>query len=115
MEEKTLYQLSVGVIIAGLLFLYFYAEEVDVHVDPQKIEGELTEETAHLRGRVTQLHTAEKVIFLKVEGERIESNDVILFTPEPIYVKEGDTVEITGTVEEYRGKREVVANKVEVR
>jgi len=35
-----------------------------------------------------------------------------LFKDSEIFLEEGDYVEVTGTVEDYNGKKEVIANKV---
>ena len=47
-----------------------------------------------------------------MESERVEKNNIILFPDQEIFLKEGDSVEISGTVEEYNNQKEVIGNKV---
>ena len=54
----------------------------------------------------------DRVAFIELQGERVETIDVFLFADEDVYLQEGDYVEITGTVEEYQGKKEVIASKI---
>lgn len=98
-------------IFFGLIFLFFYAEEVELK-SVARIDSELPEEEVRISGRISRLSDHDKVMFLELQGERIETIDVILFKEEDLFLHEGDYVEITGTVEEYEGKKEVIASKV---
>ncbi len=111
MQEKTLYLISVMVILLGLPFLFFYADEADLP-SVARIDSELPEEKVRVSGRITRLSDHDKVIFLELQGERIETMEIVLFKEEEIFLHEGDYVEVSGTVEEYRGKKEVIADKV---
>ncbi|MBU0470925.1 MAG: hypothetical protein KKA62_04855 [Nanoarchaeota archaeon] len=111
MEEKQIIKLSFFVIVLGVGFLFFYAEEFNLAV-VKDIETVTNEEEVHLRGRVNSLKTTEKATFLEVEGEKIVKTNVIFFPEEDLFLQEGDFVEIVGTVEEYKGEKEIVANKV---
>lgn len=111
MKEKTLLQASLIMVLAGLIFLYFYAEEADLPM-VEKLNTMLPEEKVRLQGIIWRLRQQDKVAFIELQGERIETMDVVLFTDEDLYVQEGDVVEIKGTVEEYQGKKEVVATRL---
>ena len=54
----------------------------------------------------------EKVIFIELTGERTETVDVIVFPDSDIFVNEGDYIELSGTIEEYEGKKEIIANNI---
>ena len=114
MQEKTIFKTSIIVTLLGLSFLFFYAEEVDLK-NVARIDSELPEESVTMQGVVKRVQQSEKVIFLELEGERVETVDVLLFTSEEIYLKEGDFVEVSGTVEEYEGKKEIIANSVKLK
>ena len=45
-------------------------------------------------------------------GERIETMDVVVFPEEEIFLTEGAYVKISGMVEEYQGKKELIASKI---
>ncbi len=113
MQEKTLFRLSLAAALAGLLFLFFYAGTVTLE-RAERFDSLLPEEKVTLRGILTKVSEQEKVVFLQLDGERRETIDVVLFREENIPLQKGDYVEITGTVEEYEGKKEVIAGKVEL-
>lgn len=111
MQEKTILQVSIVVIILGLFFLLLYAQNLDVR-NVERIDSEIPEETVLLKGVINRVSQHDKVIFLEMLGERIEKVDIVLFNDEEVFVKEGDYAEITGTVEEYKGKKEIIADKI---
>ncbi len=111
MQEKTLFKVSLLLAFLGLAFLFFYAEEVDLKV-VENLDNSLPEETVKLRGVVQSINKQEKVLFLNLEAERMETMDIVVFPEEELFIQEGDYVEITGTVEEYQGKKEVIASTI---
>lgn len=111
MHEKTLFRLSLIVTLAGMLFLLFYAGAIKLE-RVERLDSLLPEEKVTLRGVLTRVSEQDKVIFLQLDGERLETIDVVLFPEENLPLQEGDYVEIIGTVEEYEGKKEVIAGKV---
>ena len=111
MQEQALFRLSVLVAVFGLFFLYWYADGISLE-PAQNLDAIKPEETVTLRGIISQVQAHDKVLFLRLDGERKETADVILFTDNNVFLREGDTIEVTGTVEEYQGKKEVVASSV---
>lgn len=111
MEEKTLLKISLGAIIIGLTALFFYTEKVELESDLD-LESVPFDKEVKIRGKITSLKTHEQAIFLEIAGERIETTKVVLFNDRDVFLKEGDYVELSGKVEEYKGKREVIADKV---
>jgi len=111
MEEKTLLQASLIMVLVGLTFLYFYAEEVQIPT-AQQLDNLPTEEEVHLQGIISRLSRQDRVAFIELQGERIETMNVVLFTDEEAYLQEGDYVEIVGIVEDYKGKKEVIASNI---
>ncbi|MDO8656538.1 MAG: OB-fold nucleic acid binding domain-containing protein [Nanoarchaeota archaeon] len=111
MEEKTLLQVSLIMVLLGLTFLYFYAQEVQIPT-AQQLGNLPPEEEVRLQGVISRVSQQDRVAFIELQGERVETIDVVLFADEDVYLQEGDYVEITGTVEEYQGKKEVIASKI---
>ena len=111
MNEKIILQISVAVIILGLGFLFIYAQELDLKVIP-RVEDALPSQAITLTGTIDQLKPQGKAIFIKLTGSTVTKTDVILFTDEDIFLHPGDYVEVSGTVEEFNGKKEVIGNKV---
>ncbi len=111
MQEKTLIKFSLIVTILGLSFLFVYAQSFDLRLVPD-LEMTSPSEKVAMKGTVKNLKVTDKAIFFELEGEKIVHTDVILFADESIYLREGDHVELTGQVEEYKGEKEVIAEKI---
>jgi len=111
MEEKTLLKLSLLVTLGGLLFLFFYSQEVELEVSTE-ISETPAQEIVKVRGVVKTLTAKEKVLFLQVINEKEEEFSVVLFPEEELFLKVGDYVQITGAVEDYQGKKEILANEI---
>ncbi len=111
MQEKTLLKIAVLTALLGVGFLALYASELEIGA-VERLDTALPEETIELQGIITRLNQRDKVTFVELQGQRIETADVVIFTEENLYLQQGDYVEIVGTVEDYQGKREVIASKV---
>lgn len=111
MKEQTILHLSIIMVLAGLAFLFFYAEEVELPTSSQ-LENIVPEEKVQIQGIISRLSQQDKVAFIELQGERVETMQAVLFPDEDLYLQEGDYVEIIGTVEDYQGKREVIASTI---
>ena len=111
MNEKTILQISLIMIILGIAFLFFYAEEVEIPT-AQQLDNIPPEEKVRVQGIITTVSKQGKVAFLQLQGERVETMNIVLFPDQDLYLQKGDYVEIIGTVEDYQGKKEVVASKI---
>src|SRR3989338_8548091 len=111
MDEKTLLKISIAVVIVGMIFLFLYAESIDLPVSSNL--GTLpASEMVKVKGIVRSVKTFDKVAFVQLDAERMEKMDILLFQDKNLFLKEGDYVEVEGTVEEYQGKKEVIADKI---
>lgn len=113
MQEKTIYHLSLFVLIFGLGTLLYFSYDEDVSI--KSLSEAAPEEDFQVQGVVTRVSVSDKAVFLEVEGERIETVDVVLFSKDKIPVQKGDYVVIKGQVEEYHGKKELIGNEVVVK
>ncbi len=111
MEERLLLKIALGVSLIGVLILYFLSAEISLS-RIENIETIEPEEEVEVRGKIGKISEQEKVAFLEIWNEKIEKVKVVLFKEGDIDLKEGDYVEITGTVEEYQGEKELIGNKV---
>ncbi|MBS3123017.1 hypothetical protein J4437_00115 [Candidatus Woesearchaeota archaeon] len=114
MKETSLFKLSLLCTILGLVALYFFAEEIELPA-LSSLEGEPIGGTSKIQGRVSQLRQSGNTLYLEVEGLQTIKTDVIFFTAEKPYLQTGDYVDIEGQVEEYKGKTELLAQKVTLR
>jgi len=97
--------------LLGLTFLYFYSDELDTKVTPS-LESTPPSQQITLLGKITKITTTDKATFLQIQGQRIETANVIVFNKENILLPEGAYAEITGRVEEYHGQKEIIAQKI---
>jgi len=87
------------------------SEEINIDTI-QSLEQIPTEQTVRIAGIITKLRQAEKAYFLQVEGQETTTMDIIFFPDEDLFIEEGDYVEVLGDVEEYQGKKEVIASSI---
>jgi hypothetical protein len=111
MQEKTLLKISLLTGIIGIIFLYLVSIAIELPT-VQKIDRLAEETEVKLSGIIGKVTSKDQVAFLEVMNEKIEKTDVILFKDQDIYLGEGDYVEITGTIEDYQGRKELVGNKI---
>ena len=114
MKEKNILKISLFLVLLGLIFLYFYSTELNLN-NVKNFDNLQVEEKVIASGVVEQVSISDKVIFLKLSALREQQMDVIVFNDQDIFIKEGDVVEISGEVEEYNGKKEIIASKVVVK
>lgn len=111
MKEKTLLKGSVLLMIVGLLFLFLYAHKIELkQFSPaNQLRGE---EKVAMAGTINTVKAIGKATFLELEGQRIETTKVIVFPAGELFLQPGDYIEIAGTVEDYKGEKEIIASKI---
>jgi len=114
MDEKTIFTISLIITLSGLLFLYFYADEFTTNI-VQNIDNLPKTSEVTIKGKINSLTTKDKAIFITIEGKQTIKTDAIIFQKEELFLHEGDNVEITGNVEDYQGKKEIVVSKVTIK
>ena len=66
-----------------------------------------------LKGTVMQISDKGSVVFIEVNQQNPMT--VVLFTDDDnLKLKNGDNVEVLGEVQEYKGKNEIIAEKIRV-
>jgi len=113
MNDSTLLKIAVSFSIIGLITLYFVSEKIEI--DPvaiDKLDEMEIGRTVKIKGYVEDVHNLEKVAFLKIAQEKTETVSVVLFLEENISLKPGDYIEVTGEVEDYEGKKEIIGNLI---
>ncbi len=111
MKEQHLVIASVIVLVIGIAFLLLYAEEADL-IPPARLEENSETQYVQITGTIKEVRSQKNVSFLQVDGQRKEVVDVILFPKEELFLHEGDEVTIEGVLEEYNGKKEIIAHNI---
>ena len=114
MQEKTLLKLSVLATVLGLALLWFFAQDLNLKV-VEDIQTAPSSQQVKVRGILGKVTQHDRVVFLTLQGEKVETMDVILFPKDNLFLREGDYVEIEGQVEDYQGTKEIVGSKVTIK
>lgn len=112
-NEKNLLYTSIAVSIIGLAILFFYAEEINL-VPTGSIDEIMIEEEVSVYGEVSSVSQYDTVTFIEINNQVTEITKVILFQDKDLTLEEGNIIEVSGTVEEYEGELEIIANSIEV-
>ncbi|MBT4446445.1 hypothetical protein HOA92_03055 [archaeon] len=97
--------------LIGLVFLYLYSGTITVDT-VDTLDGIREQSEVKISGEVISVSQLEKVAFVTIGFEKLETTDVVLFLDRDLLLSSGDTVEITGTTEEYNGEMQLVASSV---
>ena len=115
MKEKTLLKIALSCSVLGLVMLFFVSDSITIsNIDISKIEDEEIGRIVKITGMVTRVTNLEKVMFIEVGQQKIEKVDVVLFKDHDFDLAVGEQIEIIGEIEEYKGEKEVIANRVKV-
>ena len=113
MKEKILFKLSFIFSLVGITILFFISENSNINpISISDIEKEEIGNTVKIIGKIERTTNLDKIIFLEVGQEKIETISVILFKDSEILLSKGDSVEIIGEIDDYNGKKEVIANSI---
>ena len=117
MKEKTLFKIALICMVIGLCVLFFISVKIEVkEINVGKITNIDIGKEVRVIGRVERVSDTDKVMFLEVGQQKIESVSVVLFKEEKnIPIKQGDYVELIGELDDYNGEVNIIANAVKIR
>lgn len=111
MKEKLLLKISLISALIGILALFFLSENIKVdEVSIDRLDGLNVGTDVKIKGFVKKITDLDKIAILEVS--QLKSVTVILFKSGNLTFKEGDYVEVTGEIEEYEGKMEIIGNEI---
>ena len=113
MKEATLLKTALVCSLLGLIILYFISAKIDVkEYKPSRLNENIGDDVK-LTGTISKISKNDNVVFLEVDYQ--SPVIVVLFTDnENLSLKAGDSIEVIGEVQEYKGKNEIIAQKVRV-
>jgi len=115
MKEKTLFKIALICSFLGLIGLYFISDRISIdRISISDIEKVSLGDTVKIIGKIERVTNSDKVVFLEISEMKTESVSVILFKDSDFEINEGSYVEIEGEIDEYNGKREVIANRIKL-
>ena len=99
--------------LVGLVVLYIVSTKIELKDYKAPVLNKNIGDDVSLKGTVAKITNRGNVVFVEIIHQSPVS--VVLFAGDnPVELKSGDKVEIIGTVEEYNGKEEIIAQKVRV-
>ena len=113
MKETTLLKTALICSLLGLVILYFISAKIDVKdYKPSRLNENIGDDVK-LTGTIAKISQNDNVAFLEVNYQNPVI--VVLFTDnENLSLKIDDTIEVVGEVQEYKGKNEIIAQKIRV-
>ena len=98
--------------VLGLIILYFVSSGISA---PVVEHFDVDNEEVKVEGSIVKMVDRDNVKFISIDGCKEEMLELVVFSDEDIYVKEGDYISATGTIEEYKGKKELIVEELSIR
>ena len=113
MKETTLLKIALICSLAGLFALYFISTKIEVKYYRPSILNKNIGDDVKLNGIVAKISDRGNVIFIEVNQQNPVT--VVLFADNKnLELNNGDNIEVIGEVQEYKGKNEIIAQKIRV-
>lgn len=111
MKETTLLKIALLCSLVGLVILYFISTKIEIKdYKPNKLSQNVGDDV-RLQGTIAKITDKGNVVFIEVNQQNPIT--VILFTDSNnLKLNNGDNIEIVGKVQEYKGKNEIIAQKI---
>ncbi|MBI4148880.1 OB-fold nucleic acid binding domain-containing protein [Candidatus Woesearchaeota archaeon] len=113
MNERVLLRVSLAAGTIGILVLFYLSEHITIGERTiDKLSAADLEADIKIKGVVQAIEDHEKVAFLTVA--QLKDIQVVLFKEGNLSLRNGQLVEVIGTVDEYEGKLQLIGNEVRV-
>ena len=113
MDESNLLRIALVSSLVGLVILFLISGNIEVqHSAVVDLNEMAAEQDVKITGVISSVKDLGKIMILGVAQP--QTIDVMLFKEGEIKLQKGDFVELTGELREYRGKKEIIASKIEV-
>ncbi len=113
MEEKSLLRLALICSLVGIIALFFISENMEIsEKNIYEISKDNIGEDVRIKGIVSKSTDKGKIILLDIIQP--ETITVVLFKDSDFNISPGTKVEITGEIDEFNGKMEIIGNEVKI-
>jgi aspartyl/asparaginyl-tRNA synthetase len=114
MNDRTLLKVAVFGSVIGIVILFFLSASFDVNdVMISEIDEIPEGKEVKVTGMVMSISDQENVMFVDIAEEKIEDVTIVLFKNSNVVLEKGNIVTITGSVDSYKGERQIIGNRVE--
>lgn len=113
MKENTILKIALVCSLLGLVILYFASAKIGLKEYKPNFLDKNVGDDVNLNGIVSKISDRGDVIFIEVSQQAPVT--VVLFTDDDnIRLKNGDNIEVIGEVQQYNGKKEIIAEMIRV-
>lgn len=112
MDESNLLKLALISSLVGIVVLLLISSNIELESSSIGELEEMDTENVKITGVISSVKDLGKIMILGVSQP--QTIDVMLFKEGDVELQKGDFVELTGELREYRGKKEIIANKIEI-
>ncbi len=114
MKETTLLKIALICSLVGLLVLYFISEKIEVKdYKPDILSNKNIGDEVKVSGIIQKINYQQNVAFIEME-QKIPISIVVFADNKNLSLKRGDSVEVIGKLQEYKGKNEIIADGIRV-
>ena len=110
MKENTLMKFALIFSLIGLIALHFVAQKIEIK-DYNPVMDKDIGEDVKFTGTIGKISGSDSVSFIDLQQQNQIS--VVFFGKNSI-LKEKDRIEVTGKIQSFNGKKEVIAEKIRV-
>ena len=112
MKEKTLLRVAISCSIVGILVLFYFSDTVTIgNKEISNIQSDVGR-NIKVNGIVVSVKDLGTFSVVKIEQQKTETMDVVLFKAKNISLNAGEKIEVSGQLEEYNGKLELIGNEI---
>lgn len=112
MKRREVYSICVFIALAGLTLMYFSSLYISLEqVDIEEIDRSWIGKNVKISGNVTEFRKSSGHAFFDVNDSTGEI--LVVDFESSLELEQGDTVNVTGHVEQYEGELEVIAREVQ--
>jgi hypothetical protein len=108
MKDRTLLWIALGSAISGIIALIVIAETTDI--DTGNVYTAEQDQAIAITGVVEKVTARGSITIVRISA--VQKLDVVVFD-DSATVSSGEKVKVTGTVSDYKGQREIVAERID--
>lgn len=113
MNEKNLLTIALVCSLIGILTLFYISNTVELEEKSiSELDAVEAGQNVRVKGVISQAKDLDKIMLIDVVQP--QTINVMIFKDGNISLNKGDFVELIGELREYKGKKEIIANKIEV-
>ena len=113
MKETTLLKVALICSLVGLAALFFISQKVELKDYRPQLPGRNIGDDVKLSGKIIKISDSGNAVFMELSQE-CHVSVVVFANSKPANLNKDDFVEVSGKVQEYNGKEEIIAEKIRV-